>query len=110
MSHGEVQVGGLELDEEHPGWKAFRVRPRPGGGLTSARVTPDTIRGRITSAWKLEEGTFTLTIEVPVNTTATVFLPYDTDVRKDGAPAGAPGPGGGRAIGAGTHTFTASSR
>lgn len=68
---------GFQPDEAHPGWERFRIRPRPGGGVTWARGQYDSPRGRIASDWKREDGTgeFILTVTVPPNATAEVFLP-----------------------------------
>ena len=59
-----------------PGLQAFTVRPRPGGGLTSAKASLDSIHGPIVSDWRSSGNTFTLTVTVPVNTSAVVYLPY----------------------------------
>ena len=45
------------------------------GGLTSARACYDSVRGRIVSDWEIEHGRFELTVEVPANATATVWVP-----------------------------------
>ena len=68
-------VAGVELDESHPGYKHILIRPRPGGGLTFANASVESMYGRVASGWKIADGKFTLTIEVPPNTTATVRLP-----------------------------------
>ncbi|MBP7948530.1 MAG: glycoside hydrolase family 78 protein [Verrucomicrobiales bacterium] len=68
-------VGGLNPDDAQPGWKHFTVEPRPGGGVTWARVEYDSIRGRIASAWRLQDGQFELDVTIPANATATVVLP-----------------------------------
>ena len=99
-------IAGLELDEQQPGWKSFNLRPRPGGGLSSAQATLDTAYGTIVSAWTLAGGVFTLRIQVPVNTQARVFLPYLGNASLDGAPVGPIGADGGLALGSGTYTFT----
>ncbi len=68
-------VGGIDLDPEVPGYKRFVLRPRPGGGLTAAKATYDSLYGLISSDWKIEDDTFEWTITVPPNTTAIVHLP-----------------------------------
>ena len=47
-------VAGLQLVE--PGYRRFRVAPRPGGGITSARTHHDSPHGRIDVAWQLTDG------------------------------------------------------
>lgn len=70
-------VGGVEMLE--PGWKTFRVRPRPGGELTSCDVAFEGPYGRVGCQWVVEEKAgakvFKMTIEVPPNTKALVVLP-----------------------------------
>jgi len=39
------------------------------------RAHYDSIRGRISSAWKVEEGGLSLEVTIPANTTATVYIP-----------------------------------
>ena len=80
---------GIQPDEAQPGFKHFVVWPRPGGGLTWARGAYESIRGQIASDWKIEDGTFSLAVTVPVNTSATVYVPTsDTaSVQESGKPA-----------------------
>lgn len=65
-------IGGLEpLD---PGYRCFIVNPRPGGTLTSASVHTITPSGRAAVSWTLQDGTLSVDIEVPPNTTAILRL------------------------------------
>jgi alpha-L-rhamnosidase len=64
-----------------PGYKHIRFQPRPGGGLTAASARYRSLYGEIASSWQMRDGRFTLTITVPANTTATVFLP-DAEARQ----------------------------
>jgi alpha-L-rhamnosidase len=68
-------VAGIELDEGHPGYKHILIQPQPGGGLTFANASVDSMYGRVASGWKITDDKFTLNIQVPPNTTATVRLP-----------------------------------
>src|SRR5437773_1809191 len=68
-------VTGIELDEAHPGYRHVLTQPQPGGGLTFANASVESIYGRVASGWKIADGRFASTIEVPANTTATVRLP-----------------------------------
>ena len=76
------------------GWKHFIIRPRPGGGVTWADGRYDSIRGPIASAWKSAKDKFALEVTVPVNTSATVYVPASdvAEVTESGKPApSAPG-------------------
>jgi alpha-L-rhamnosidase len=68
-------VAGLELDEAAPGYKHVLIEPRPGGGLTKAGTSVESMYGLVASSWEIGDGKMTLKIEVPANTTATVRLP-----------------------------------
>jgi len=100
-------IAGIELDEASPGYKRFTVRPRPGGGLTSAKGALDSIHGTIVSDWSVSGNAFTLTVIVPVNTTAIVYLPYGTNVQESGSAPPAKSADGGYPVGSGTYKFTA---
>jgi alpha-L-rhamnosidase len=80
-------VGGIQAD--NPGYKTIRIQPVPGGGLTSAKVTYDSIYGRISSDWQLNGSELKLDVTVPPNTTATVFVPAkdQSSVMESGKPA-----------------------
>jgi alpha-L-rhamnosidase len=83
------ELAGINPDDEQPGYKHFIIRPRPCPGLTWVKAEYDSIRGKIVSAWKLEERRFSLHIQVPVGTTATVYVPVKDAgaVMENGKPA-----------------------
>ncbi len=56
-------------------WRAFRLEPRLGGGLTHARAEHHSIVGRIASAWRLQGKELTYECTVPPNTSAVLVLP-----------------------------------
>ena len=66
---------GINLDESQPAYKHFEIHPQPGGGVTWAKGSYNSIRGMISIAWKQEGATFTLEVVVPANTSATVYIP-----------------------------------
>ncbi len=66
-------VAGIETAE--PGYKQISIRPTPGGGFNYARSILETIHGKIESAWEYNGDEFKVTVEIPVNTQATVILP-----------------------------------
>ena len=67
------RIAGLEALE--PGWKRFRSKPIPGGGLTRAEAHTQTPFGKASSRWEIKDGIFTLTIEVPRGTCCEAVLP-----------------------------------
>ena len=69
-------VAGLDLDPARPGYKHIVIHPQPGGGLTHAKASLQSVHGLIESGWRLEDGgRFVLEVTVPPNTTATVTIP-----------------------------------
>ena len=72
---------GIEVHPDHPGYKHIIIQPHIGGGFTWARGTYESLYGRIASHWALDNGRLNLKVEIPPNTTATVYLP----VGKQGA-------------------------
>lgn len=68
-------IVGLAPDEQGPGYKRFTVRPRPGGGLTSARGKYNSIHGPIDIRWETKDHEFQLNLTVPPNTSAEVYVP-----------------------------------
>ena len=71
------RVAGIEAVE--PGYKTFAVRPVPGGGLTWAKGHVNTPYGPAGAEWKIEDGTFTVQIQVPVGTACRLTLPDGTE-------------------------------
>jgi len=68
-------VAGIGIDEARPGYKHIVFAPRPGGGLTYARASVDSLYGKVSSGWTIADGKLKLKVEVPPNTTATVKMP-----------------------------------
>jgi alpha-L-rhamnosidase len=77
-------VAGIDLGA--PGFGRIVIRPRPGGNLTHASGEYDSVRGRISSSWKIEDDRFVLETLIPPNTTATVHVPSTDDVSEGGRP------------------------
>jgi len=63
-------LAGIETDFDH-----ITIRPQPVGDLTWVKAWHDTVHGRVESSWKKGAAGFELTVRIPANTKATVFLP-----------------------------------
>ena len=103
-------LGGIEPDEDHPGFGHFSVHPRAGTALSSAAASLETIRGRISSSWSRAGDAFELEVSIPPNTSATVTLPAKdaASVTEGGQPVKAASSGKGEAVlevQAGTYRF-----
>ncbi|MFE5121027.1 alpha-L-rhamnosidase [Streptomyces sp. NPDC056669] len=57
-----------------PGFREILIRPRPGGEVRSAEGRYDSLYGPVTTRWSQGED-FTLTVSIPVNTTAQIWVP-----------------------------------
>ena len=68
-------IAGIGIDEKNPGYKHFLIHPMPGGRLSSARATHQSMYGEIVSGWKLEGKQLTMEVKIPVNTSATIHIP-----------------------------------
>jgi alpha-L-rhamnosidase len=68
-------IAGIEIDPSQPGYKHVLIQPHPGGGLTSSKASVHSMYGEVASSWEVKDGTMTMEVEIPANTTATVRLP-----------------------------------
>jgi hypothetical protein len=68
-------LGGIDTAASAPGYRFIRIRPQPGGDLTSARTEYESVYGTIVSDWKLDGGMLTLHVTIPANTEASIELP-----------------------------------
>jgi alpha-L-rhamnosidase len=66
-------VAGLQLVE--PGYRRFRVAPRPGGGIEWAEAHHDSPYGPIDVRWEQQDKQLDVHVSVPPGTTADVILP-----------------------------------
>jgi len=80
-------IGGISSVE--PGYKHSLIAPNPGGGLTFAKVSHDSVYGTVASDWTLDGSRLALAVDVPANTTATVRIPARNvhEVQEGGAAA-----------------------
>jgi alpha-L-rhamnosidase len=101
-------LGGLQPDEDQPGFRHFHVRPQVEGPLPHVTVTFRSVRGWIRSAWRKAGGRLEMRVEVPADSTATIRVPGSGVTADPGADAVRTRP---RATdfhaGPGLHTFTA---
>ncbi|MFG2053163.1 family 78 glycoside hydrolase catalytic domain [Micromonospora sp. NPDC048930] len=64
------------------------VRPDARAEVSAASAAVDTVRGRASSAWRLADGTFELTVRVPVGATAEVHVPAARAEDVEASPGG----------------------
>jgi alpha-L-rhamnosidase len=68
-------VAGLEPLPEGPGYRRFRVQPRPATGLAHARAAVDTRLGLCAVTWTLAEDVLDVEVTVPFGARAELSLP-----------------------------------
>jgi len=68
-------LAGILPDPENPGFKHFTLRPGIVKSADWVKCSYQSPYGEIVSNWRLENGSFLWDISVPVNSTATVYLP-----------------------------------
>lgn len=74
------KIGGIVPIE--PGYRKIRIQPMPDRRISYAKAAIDTVYGVVKSEWRTENGTFSLTVNVPCNTTAEIYLPDGTVHRR----------------------------
>jgi alpha-L-rhamnosidase len=82
-------LAGIRPDPEQPAFKHIIMKPQPVGDLTFVKATHRSPYGLIASHWQRSGGKFDWQITVPANTTATVYVPANTEesVTEGGKPA-----------------------
>ncbi len=83
-------LAGIQADPAAPGFEHVILKPAVVGDITWVKAHHDGPYGRIVSNWTREGGKVTLHVEVPPNSTATVYVPGRDpgQVTEGGKPAG----------------------
>lgn len=68
-------IAGINPDPDAPGYKRIVIAPHPGGNLSYAKASIETMYGTVASGWTIKDGMMTVDVTVPPNATATVVLP-----------------------------------
>jgi alpha-L-rhamnosidase len=69
-------AAGIDTTTDSPGFKDIVIHPHLDARMTSARAEYDSIYGKIISDWKgSPAGPFSLSVTIPANTSAKIFLP-----------------------------------
>lgn len=81
-------LAGIRPAKDAVAFKQIEIRPQPVGDVTSAKASYLSPYGMIKSEWKKTAGAFELTTEIPVNTTAVIYLPAreSATITADGKP------------------------
>ncbi|HXS07059.1 MAG TPA: family 78 glycoside hydrolase catalytic domain [Rhizomicrobium sp.] len=68
-------MGGIDIDPAAPGYKHVLVHPRPGGNFTHVKASHVGPFGVIRTDWRIDGQAFSLSVDVPPNSMASVRLP-----------------------------------
>ena len=103
-------AAGIDTLPDAPGFKEVVIQPHLDSRMTSARAEYESIYGKIVSDWKgTAAGPFSLSVTIPANTSAKVFLPAIAGghLTQDGKPLAAQPEGGSYVIpiGSGSYHF-----
>jgi alpha-L-rhamnosidase len=80
-------AAGIELDETHPGYKHFRLKPQFTSRLSSVKASLDSPYGLISLRWQIRHGQIQYDVTIPPNTSAELMLPVPPrDIRQSGHP------------------------
>ena len=66
----------LGVEAVDGGYRTFRVRPLPGGGISWAKGSVETPYGKISCGWEIRGDEFSLNLSVPAGTKCSLTLPY----------------------------------
>jgi alpha-L-rhamnosidase len=79
-------LAGIRPDPANPSFRHILIHPYPAGDLTFVKASHQSLYGKIATSWKKDGGAFTLTVSIPPNTTATVWMPAKDAVTESGRP------------------------
>ncbi|HWB25740.1 MAG TPA: alpha-L-rhamnosidase C-terminal domain-containing protein [Chitinophagaceae bacterium] len=68
-------LAGISQEDSSVAFKHIKIRPQPVGDITYTKGSFHTPYGWVTSAWQKTGSSFVLKVHIPVNTTATIYLP-----------------------------------
>ena len=80
-------IGGIK--SAAPAFKKIIIKPVPGGDITKAKCEYKSINGMISTKWSKNKNNFSLDVEIPVNTSAKIYVPAKkaTDIKENGKQA-----------------------
>ena len=68
-------LAGIKQANNSVAYNKIELKPQPVGDISSAKASYHSVYGEIVSDWKRNGKEFELNVEIPVNTTATIYLP-----------------------------------
>jgi len=75
MEGNKGHLAGICPEDNAAGFDRFVIKPGTVGDLEWVKSSYNSVRGPIESNWEIKEGQLYLNVNIPVNTTATLFIP-----------------------------------
>jgi alpha-L-rhamnosidase len=67
-------LAGINIDDQNPGFKNIIIKPWVHPDVGWAKASLQTMRSKIASSWEYADGFYILDVNIPVNSTATVYV------------------------------------
>ncbi|MCU6712476.1 glycoside hydrolase family 78 protein [Paenibacillus sp. J5C_2022] len=71
-------LGGIQVDEEGPGYERFIIKPYVLDALRFVECGVKTVRGPVACRWETAPATFKLEVTIPWNSTCSIMIPMHT--------------------------------
>jgi alpha-L-rhamnosidase len=71
------KLAGLNVDEDHPGYRHIIFRPQPAKDITYTRYSNTSSYGKVAIDWRKEANAFNMNVTVPVGCSALVYVPAE---------------------------------
>ena len=72
-------LAGIKSDPSSPAFKHIIMEPYPAGGLKFVKASYLSMYGQIKSEWHKSNNQFSWNINIPANTSATIYIPFEKD-------------------------------
>jgi alpha-L-rhamnosidase len=84
------KLAGMNADPAKPGYKNIIFKPQPAKDISFASYSNETPYGQAGISWKKENGKFIMKVNIPVGSTAMVYVPASaiSKVTENGKPVG----------------------
>jgi alpha-L-rhamnosidase len=80
------RMAGIDNDGSSVAYKRIKIQPYLGEGFTQAGAILKTYYGVVSNSWKIDGKKLQMTTEVPVNTSAIIYVPSKNTVTVNGKP------------------------
>jgi hypothetical protein len=77
-----ASLAGIKTQINKPGFQDLIIQPEAVGDMKYVKASYETLYGKVSVNWEHKENMFTMKLSVPVNCTANVYLPGDTEARE----------------------------